>query len=951
MIKKLFFLPLLIFLAITAQAQYSIQSVVADAKTGHAMERAAVRLLQPVDSVLITGQTTDSTGRFTLRDIKPGKYILNVTTVGYNDYYQNLTVADKDVQIDKIVMQEDAHMLQQVNVTGTAVQVVVKNDTIEYNAQAFKTAQNAAVEELLKKMPGVEVSPEGKITVNGQEVKKILVDGKKFFGNDIEMSTKNIPADMVDKVQVMDEKSEMAKLTGFEDNDTERVINLTLKRDRKQGVFGNVQAGAGLDVNPEFRYDANTFLNIMDGDTRSTITAGANNTNTTRSGRGREGFGGRSSGITATQNLGYNLNTPVNTKLILGGDATFNHSDNLQTSESNRENYLQGTTYTNQSKSASNRENYQGNIRLEAEWKPDTLRTIVFQPNMGFNKSSYASNSNYLYMTENDSTSWGKTNNSGNGTSVNGGLNIILSRKFAKPGRTFTTRLSTSVSQSNNDGKNNSLKNTNDSTIIIDQRSEDISNSYNMGLRMSFVEPLWKNQHFLETSVSLNSNFSNSTRDLFDKDQQGNYTVLDNVYSNEFKNTFYSEALELNYRFIQKSYNITLGMKAEPSQTYSTTIYGNDPGVELSNEVINFAPNARFQYNFGKRQFARLDYSGRTSQPSISQMQPVKNNTDLMNETVGNPTLNPQFQHNLRMMYSTYNSTKFSSFNFGLMANIIKDDLTNNSIYDSTGKRYVQTVNSKETPYNLNAFTMFSTPFWKKFNFSNNASFGVRQQYGYTSKNVSTELIDIDHLQLGDLSSTIRYNGSDNISLSYTHNIFDLSLRGGLGYSYSKNNFNTTAQETYDWTGAVNLGIRPSSTLTFTTDLNYTNQTGYSSFNMNQWLWNASVELSAFKKKGVFSLKVYDILRQRQNISQTVGDNYIQYSKTNSLPAYFLVGFTYKITKFKGASNQDMEDLQNMNRFGPDRRMNRQGRSDSNSGPVPDGPPPVVGGGGPPPEM
>ncbi|MBP1662898.1 MAG: TonB-dependent receptor plug [Bacteroidetes bacterium] len=942
---------LLIIAALSAHAQYSIQSKVVDVKTGNAMDRAGVRLLSPVDSVLITGQTTDSAGRFKLRDIKPGKYILKVTTVGYNDYNQNLTVANKDVLIGKISMQEDARMLEQVNVTGTAVQVVVKNDTIEYNAQAFKTSQNAVVEDMLKKMPGVEVSSEGKITVNGQEVKKVLVDGKKFFGDDIEMSTKNIPADMIDKVQVVDQKSEMAKLTGFEDNDTERVINLTLKRDRKQGVFGNVQAGAGTDVNPEFRYDAGAFLNIMNGETRSTITAGANNTNTARSGRGREGFGGRSSGITATQNLGYNLNTPVNTKLILGGDASFNHSDQLQTSESNRENYLQGLTYNNQSTSSSNRENYQGNVRLEAEWKPDSLNTVVFQPNMGYNRSFNASNSQYLYMTENDSTSWGKTNNSGNGTSVNGGLNIIYSRKFAKPGRTFTTRLSTNLSQSNNDGQNLSRKNTSDSTIIIDQRSENISNSYNMGLRMSFVEPLWKNQHFLETSVSLNSNFSNSTRNLFDKDQQGNYTVLDDVYSNEFKNTFYSEALELNYRFIQKSYNITLGMKAEPSQTYSTTIYGSDPGVELSNEVINFAPNARFQYNFGKRQFARFDYSGRTSQPTISQMQPVKNNTDLMNETVGNPTLNPQFQHNLRLMYSTYNSTKFSSFSFGLNGSVIKDDLTNNSIYDKTGKRYIQTVNSKETPYNLNSFAMFSTPFWKKFNFSNSASFGVRQQYGYTSKNVNTDLIDIDHLQLGDLSSTIRYNASNNISLSYTHNIFDISMRGGLSYSNSKNNFNTKPNETYDWISAVNLGIRPTNAITFNSDLNYTTQKGYSSFNLSQWLWNASLEVSAFKRKGVFSLKVYDILRQRQNVSQTVGDNYIQYSKTNSLPAYFLVGFTYKITKFKGATNQEMEDLQNMNRFGPDRRMNRQGRGDSNSYHGPGGTPPFMGGGGPPPEM
>ena len=931
---------------ISAQAQYSIQSKVVEKKTGDVMERAGVRLLNPGDSALIIGQMTDSTGTFLLKDIKPGKYILNVSSIGYNNYNQNLTIVDKDIQLGMISMQEDARMLQEVKVTGTTVQVVVKKDTIEYNAQAFKTGQNAVVEDMLKKMPGVDISSEGKITVNGQEVTKILVDGKKFFGNDIEMSTKNIPANMIDKVQVVDQKSDMAKLTGFEDNDTERVINLTLKKDRKQGIFGNVQAGAGADINSKFRYDGNAFLNIMDGDTRSTITAAANNTNTMRSRRGRDGFnGGRSSGITDTQNLGYNLNTPINSKLIVGGDASFNHSNNLQTSDTHRENYLQGKTFTTNSTSSSNPENYQGNLRLEAEWKPDSLNTVVFQPTMGYTRSFSNSNSNYLYLTENDSTSWGNTKNSGNGTSVNAGINVIYSRKLMKPGRTFTTNFSTGISRSDNNGQNYTQKITSDSTTIIDQRSVNNSNNYNFGLRMSYVEPLWNNKHFVETSVSFNSNFSSSIRDLYNKDNQGAYNVLDKDYSNEFKNTFLKEALEVNYRFIQKTYNLTLGMKAEPSQTSSKTIYGDNPGVELTNNVINFSPNARFQYNFGKQQFARLDYTGRTNQPSISQMQPVKNNTDLMNETVGNATLNPEFQHNLRLMFSTYNSKNFSSFNFGMRGVLTKDNLVNNSIYDETGKRYIQTVNSKEMPYQLDAFTMYNTPFLKKFNFSNNASVGVQQQYGYTSKNVSTDVIDLNNLRLGDLSSTMRYNAAENISLSYTHTIFDISVRGGLRYSNTKNNFSDNPSETYDWSSSANLGIRPTSSITLTTDINYTAQKGYATLDQKQWLWNASVDFTTFKNKGVVSLKIFDILRQRKNISQTVGDNYIQYSNSNSLPEYFLVSFTYKINKFKGVTDKDKETLENMNRFGPGRDMRHGGGSD-----MPHTPPPF-GAGGPPPEM
>lgn len=915
--KKYLILSFCFAMSFALQAQHAVKSKIISKSTGEPLEFVAVRLLN-TDSALVAGQSTDSLGEFTLKDIKSGKYILQATSVGYIAINRNLEMRSANVVLENIQMEDDSKVLKELEVAGTAVQVVTKGDTIEYNATTFKTGQNAVVEDLLKKMPGVEITSDGKIMVNGQEVKKIRVDGKKFFGDDMEMSTKNIPADMVDKVQVVDQKSEMAQLTGFDDGETERIINLTIKRDRRQGVFGNVQAGAGTDINPEFRYDANAFLNIMNGDTRSSVTAGANNTNTARSRRGRGGFGGGRSGITATQNLGYNINTPLSKQLIVGGDVTFNHSDNLVLSESQRENYLQDATYQNNSNRMSNRENYQGNLRLEMEWKPDTMNSFIIQPNIGFNRSFSRSTSDYLYLKENDSTSWGNTKNSGDGLDRDAGITFIYNRKLAKPGRTFTTRLNTNMSASDDNGMNYSRKITNDSTILIDQRSDNTSNNFNFGLRLSYVEPLGTSRkHFLETSLSFNGNIRNSVRDLFDQDVNGNYIVKNNEYSNEFSNRFFRETLDLNYRYVMPAYNLTLGFSAEPSQTYSTTIYGDNTGVPIKNEVVNLAPAARFQYNFGKRNFARLEYRGRTEQSSISQMQPVKNNTDLMNETVGNPALNPAFNHNLRLMYSNYNAETFSSYSVGVFGNATKDNLTSNSIYDNTGKRYIQTVNSKEIPYNLNAFFMYNQPFLKKFNFSNNTSFGTRQQYGYTSKNVNAADINLNNLLIGDLSSTIRYNAAENISMSFTHEIVDVALRGGLGYSYSKNNFNKKASETYDWTSALNFGLRPTKTLTFTTDLNFTKQNGYADFNPSQWIWNASLDLTAFKAKGVFSLKVFDILRQQQNINQNVGDNFVEFSKSNALPSYFLVSFTYKINKFKGGNSQDRENLENMNRMGP----------------------------------
>ena len=262
MMKKTFLLLTLLGLNLLAFSQHSIQSSVTDSKNYGAIEMATVRLLRAKDSTLVQGAQTNLKGDFILTKIKPGNYVLIISTIGYNDYVRNITMEKKDLILKTIQMTENIKLLKEVEVKGTAAQMVVKGDTLEYNASAFKTAENAVVEDLLKRMPGVEISSEGKITVNGQEIKKVRVDGKKFFGDDVEMTTKNLTADMIDKIQVLEQKSDMAQLTGFEDGDTERIINLTLKPNRRKGVFGNFTGGVGMDTNDEVRYDGNMFRPI-----------------------------------------------------------------------------------------------------------------------------------------------------------------------------------------------------------------------------------------------------------------------------------------------------------------------------------------------------------------------------------------------------------------------------------------------------------------------------------------------------------------------------------------------------------------------------------------------------------------------------------------------------------------------------------------------------------------
>jgi len=915
--KIILFVSFFLIISISSFAQHSIQAMVFDAKKDIPIEMGAIRLLHAPDSTFVQGVETNLKGYFIINKVKPGNYILVISMVGYVNYSQKVTMVQNDLILKNIHLKENAHMLGEVQVTGNEAQLVVKGDTTEFNATAFKTAQNAVVEDLLKRMPGVEVGTDGKITVNGQSITKIRVNGKKFFDNDIEMATKNIPAEVIDKVQVYDQKSDMAQLTGFEDNDTEHIINLTFKPNRRKGTFGNVMAGAGLDLNDNVRYDSNMFLNTMDGDNQSTITTGGNNANNTRSSRGRGAFA-NNSGLTSMQNIGYNDNSIVNPKFTAGGYASFNHTFNETTNTSNKQTYLIDSTYINKSKSASNSENYSANMRAELEWKPDTLNTFLFQPNINYNQSYSNSNNTYTNLTDTAKTSWGNTSNSGNGSSIVGSLGAMYNHKFSsKKGRTFTANLQTSVSQNDNGSYNYSKNIVPYDSTVVDQHTLNHATSNSINLKMSYVEPLWNVRNLLQTIVSVGNSNSMSDKNQYNKDLSGRYSQLDSVYSNNFSNRFYSETLEFDYRYVNKTFNAMMGVKGEPSQTFSETQYINGINSDVSNKVFNFSPNARLQYNFGKKKFLRIDYRGQTDQPSISQMQPVKNNSNPMNMTIGNPALNPDFNHMLLLMFSAFNDSTFASVNAFLNAQTTRNALVSNSIFDATGKQYSQTVNSADDPYNINGNIMLNVPLIKKLlHFNTNTSFGLNQIYGYSSRGVNANEFNSDNLPLGDLSNTRRYNAGEMLSMTFTNDLLEIGLRGSLKYSNTVNNLSSAISITKDWTGGGNVILHLPYNFGISSDINYTTQQGYSAIAQNQLIWNASIDKTVFNSLGVMAIKVMDILHQQKNIIQSIGSNYIQYNTYNTLPTYFLLSFTYKINQFKGAKKND-DNGPRFDRFGP----------------------------------
>ena len=923
----------LFFFTFSTYAQHSIQSRVFDENNGEALEAIVVRLLNSKDSSMVQGVQTDVRGSFILNNVKPGDYYLLLNSIGYHEYKLDVKMENKNLILKNIQMKEDSKLLSEVEIRGTAAQMIVRGDTLEYNATAFKTAENAIVEDLLKRLPGVEVSSEGKITVNGEEITKIRVDGKKFFDGDIEMTTKNLPADMVEKIQVLEEKSEMAKLTGFEDDETERIINLTLRPNRRIGLSSNMNGGIGMDTENNLRYNLNGMANVMQGNSQTGITIGANNINESRSSRGRGGGGGN--GVTSSQSFGVTNNTILNPKLKLGGDGSFNHSLNKSETDSYKLSYMKDSTYTDSTSTVSHNGRYNGNIRLEIEWKPDSMNTFIIQPSATYTRSYNDNDHNFVYYVEDDTTSVGNSMNYGTGTNINGRLNVIYNRKFQKQGRTLTSRLNTNFSQNDDESFNYSYRSGIENDTI-DQYTTNKSNQFGFNGRISFVEPLWNVQNLLEASVSFRANINTSEKNQYENSDKirlndfdyyyansskEQYIERNEEYSNNYKNHFFREIAELNYRHIKESYTLTLGIKAEPSQTYSYTTYGNGETRDVVNEVFNFSPTGRFQYNFAKKKFIRIDYRGETDQPSINQMQPVKNNSNLMSETVGNPILNPSFSHRFRFFYSSSDPIRFSSFNTSLTINTVKDAFITNTIYDNTGKRYNQTVNSDKMPFNGNFNLMYNTPLvQKRLHFNTRTNLGFRQVYGYSRRGLETidteKMVEFPHDYLGDLSATKEYNASENISLTFTHDIIEFGVRGNVNYRKTENNLRAQNTEIWNWTGSSNFVLHLPYNINISSDINYTTRTtnqGYSNFDRNELIWNASIDKTLFKNKGVLSLKWHDILQQRLNIRESVGDNYIQYSSYNTLTSYFLVSFSYKINRFGGRSNSNSEEPQQEN--------------------------------------
>lgn len=910
--KCLLMLLMILFspMAFAQQSGVNVTGSVVEQGSDTPIEQATVRLLNVKDSAMVRGVVSARNGSFTLKNVKKGSYLLHITFIGYDPLYQPLQITGKKnpVNVGKLELSDGAIELGEAVVIGKAPEVTVRNDTVEYNADSYKVTEGSVLEDLLKKMPGVEVDSEGKITVNGKEVKKVMVDGKEFFSDDPKVASKNLPAKMIDKLQVLDKKSDMAQMTGFDDGEEETVINLTVKPGMKQGWFGNAYGGYGS----KDRYEGNAMVNRFVNNDQITFMGGANNTNNMGfsdlastmfsgmgGGGGRRGGFGAGSGITSSGNAGLNFSKEFKPdKLTLGGNTRYSHSDNDARSKSDRQNILPGdsSSYDNsEAMSRTKSDNFGVDFRLE--WKPDTMTQLIFRPSFSL---SHSMNDNFSDATtldnERDTVNTNKSNNYSESNGYNLNASIDFSRKLNNKGRVFSATLSGGNSDSYSDGMNRSdivyfnqtdaLKNS-----IIDQRSRYDNKGFNYRAYVSWVEPIGHN-NFIQATYSISQRKQEALKNVYNQDADGIYNVLDSAYSQSYRNNFISQRASLSFKSQRAKFNYTIGLNLDPSYSSSENFVGDTTLSKITRKVVNLSPMAQFNYMFDKRTNLRIMYNGRTSQPSMTQLQPVADISDPTNITIGNPDLNPRYTNNVFIRFQQFTPEKQRAFM--IMANgsyIINDIVSYTSYNQETGVK-TTTYKNVNGNYSGNVRMMLNTPLKnKKFSINSMtmASFANSNGYINEEKNTNRNLI-------------LSERGGIDFRSSY----LDLGVNGNIRYNATSNSLQKeNNQNTFNYGAGGYTTIYLPLDFKIESDVNWSTNSGYGDgFKQNEVLWNASASKSFLKSnQGTLRFKIYDILQQRSNISRSVTASYIQDSEYNTLGSYFMVHFIYRFSIFKGGAS------------------------------------------------
>ena len=929
------------------EPRLTVRGVVRENQTFDPLEGAQVRLFR--DSTQVAGALVQKSGMFTLPNIVPGNYTLSVSFIGYKEQRFALTLPKRagNFRVKDVLMREDAKVMAEAVVEGKLPEMTVVDDTVMYNADAFKLQDGALVEELIKKLPGVVVNDDGSYTWNGKKVEQFLVDGKEFYGTDGNVILKNLPAEIVDKVKAYERKSDFARVTGVDDGQEKTVLDLSIKKNRKRGWFGNVSGGYGTHD----RYTGRLMVNRFVGDQKFSFYGNGNNNSGNGMTDNQSGgatmnyiIRGKEKGARSKKDPLLELNGSVNTNFSQGGSQSWNNSQSFE----NR-----NAAYSNSwNRNSNNNQGLSFNYRME--WRPDSMTNVMFRPNLSWGKSWSSSQSesaafnddpyllsddplrDYRLLSDTIGVNHRMGANHNASHNLNGSVSVQANRRLAKAGRNVTLNTDVSWGKSDSEGQNYSQTDYyqllavtgEDSVYHKIQYNEAPSKNRNVSTRLTYIEPIGR-QLFLQMSYQYNYRFSDRDRNvssIFDwmEGASGangpykpyetygitidNYRLWESIAApdrdqcNYTTNVYQNHDIRLQLRMNRTLYRLTVGANLQP-QVNRVDYTKGVKHYDVRRAVFNASPTVNFRYMFSRTEQLDFRYNGNTGQPGITDLIPdTLSNADPLNIRLGNPELKPSFTHNMSANYNRSINDKQRTFSVNGQFRTTQNSTTNRTEYnDVTGGRISKPVNINGN-WNGSASFNFNTAlgpekYWR-INTSTNGSMTNAVSYVYQSKTQETVK-----------NRTRGKNVRQSLRLSYRRDWesmynLEVSTNGNIGYNHSRStNSSASDLDTYNFSygGSVNLQFPWGMSLW--TDISEQSRRGYAdaSMNTNKVIWNASISQRLLKQKNLtLSVRAYDLLRQRDNINRNISATARTDSRHEAVNSYVLFTAEYRFGKFGG---------------------------------------------------
>jgi hypothetical protein len=887
----------------------TVRGVVADTAGKAPMSDATVSVTPERDTADAQFAITDKRGAFSFKGLDPGPYHLIITFQGYRHVRKELVIeaAHRDVDVGTVLMQRAPDILAEVVIQRPPMQI--KQDTIEYNAESFATKPNAVAEDQLRKLPGVQVDASGNITAQGEKVQRVLVNGKRFFGNDQKLATRNIPPEIVEKYQIFDDLDDQSKFSGFDDGNRIKTINIIIRRDKRQGYFGRGIAGVGSDQT----YNESVQVHHFNNDRQVSLLEEGNDINKQNftvqdvlggSGSRRGSGGGPSAaanpsaaGITTVWAGGLNYRDSWG-KFDGYGSYFYNFTHVSANTSSLTEKFFSTaddtSNITTRANPAISRSTNQ-RVNFNFENKSDSGNSFVFRPNIMWQHTSPNSSSATSTVDQDGrpvSSSVGNSYSSNDGFNINGS-NLTLRHRFRKPYRTISLDVTGTVNVNDGSGYYNSANNFYklDSFQHLRQYYNDSLHSVNLAPTLSYTEPLSRHS-VLELNYNHTYDRSRTINNTYDYVPAAKeYSAFDSLFSNSYRFESNSDRVSLSYRLQFPKMNVNMGSGV---QWMNFDSRNTTKGIDVSHNFVNFTPTVNFTYSFTQRQRLRFYYTGRTGTPSASQLQPLTTTSDDINYTVGNPGLKPQFTHSMRMLYSSYNPATQNVIFATLNASTTVNDIQSEIIPNNKGGQTTTYVNLNGTWSVAGYFDYGFSLKRPKSNLNLISNINYSQSQTLVASAVSPADLQHDYSRNTSLTETV----------SWTTNIrknFDMNLSSALNYNIARNSLRPAADFDYfsevvnaDLTAYTNSGWLVASDFTYTYTDNH--EPGY---NASIPLWSPSIAKQLLaKKQGELRLTCFDILNQNTMVSKQVSLNQVSVNRTTTLTRYVMLTFTYNLNNF-----------------------------------------------------